>query len=67
MKLVDTPAKLRAARRALGWTQPYLAEELGLTRDAVAKMEAGVRPIERRTDLAIRYLLEREAPSSVTA
>lgn len=59
MAAIDTPAKLRAARRRLGLSQREMAEALGLSREAIQTMEYGTRPIERRTDLALRYLLER--------
>lgn len=63
-----TAAKLIAARHRLGYTQSELAVELGISRSAVDKMERGQRPIERRTDLAIRYLLtgQRRPGSSQT-
>ena len=50
---------LRKARRALGLSQVALAEALGLSRSAIQHMESGIRPIERRTVLAIRWLLDR--------
>lgn len=60
MAPIDTPDKLKAARKRLGISQRALAEALGLSREAIQTMEYGTRPIERRTDLAIRYLMEAE-------
>lgn len=54
--MVDTPAKLKAERERLGLTQPQLAEALGMTRDAIARMERGDRPITRVTQMAIEHL-----------
>lgn len=54
---IDTPERLLEARQALGMTQRELAEALGITSTAIRHMERARRPIERRTDLAIRYLL----------
>lgn len=56
MKSIDTPTKLKAARKRLGLTQAQMAHELGITLSGYQRMEYGERPIERRTDLAVRYL-----------
>lgn len=63
---ISTPGKLRAVREKLGLTQPQLAEKLGMTRDGIAKMESGERPISRVTQLAIEHLscAENHAPCS---
>lgn len=47
---------LKALRRNLGMTQAELAAELGLSMNFVSMMERGEKPIERRTELAVRYL-----------
>lgn len=49
--------ELKAIRKALGLTQAKFAEELGITGVFVGLMERDERPIERRTELAARYLL----------
>lgn len=51
-----TPTQLKAARKRLGLSQTTLADELGISRSGVQKMELGQRPIERRTVLAVMYL-----------
>ncbi len=51
------PDELRAARKALGLSQAELGLELGLTGEFIGMMERGVKAIERRTDLAMRYLV----------
>lgn len=49
---------LRTIRKGLGLSQRAMAEALGLTETYVGMMERGVKQIERRTDLAVRYLSE---------
>ena len=60
------PTQLIAARKRLGLTQPQLAEALGITTSAIWRMEKGQRPIEKRTELAIRYL-QLKTPTKETA
>ncbi len=50
------PEELKAIRKVLGLTQHAFATELGMSRKAVGEMEGGKAPIERRTELAARYL-----------
>lgn len=52
-----TGAELRETRQSLGLSQQALADELGLSRRMIIAMEKGEKPIERRTELAVRYLL----------
>lgn len=52
-----TPADFKLARLQLGLNQTALAENLGMTRDSISRMERGTMEIERRTELAVRYLL----------
>lgn len=57
---VDTGVKLRLARAQLGLTQAALAALLGVDGPFLSKAENGAP--DRRTDLAVRYLLlERRA------
>lgn len=51
-----TTTQLKQTRERLQLTQSRLAEQLGLTRDGIAKMESGERPIQRVTELAIEHL-----------
>jgi transcriptional regulator with XRE-family HTH domain len=48
--------EMRTLRKAMGWTLAKLAEELGMSETFVGQMERGQKPIERRTELAMRYL-----------
>lgn len=50
------PEELKAIRKALGMKQDAFAEALGLSVNFVSLMEGGKKPIERRTELAVRYL-----------
>lgn len=52
-----TGHELKHARRRLGLSQQTLAAELGLTQTFIGLMERGEKPIERRTELAVRCLL----------
>lgn len=52
-----TPADLKDARHALGWSQTRLAEELGVSRRIVQYWESGEQEIPRAIDLAVAYLL----------
>jgi transcriptional regulator with XRE-family HTH domain len=48
--------EMRTLRKSMGWTLAKLAEELGMSEPFVGLMERGQRPIEKRTELAIRFL-----------
>jgi len=52
-----TPEELREARRKLGLSQTQMAKALGLSASGISAMERSVRPIERRTELAIQFLM----------
>jgi DNA-binding XRE family transcriptional regulator len=49
--------ELKTIRVELGLTQQQFADAIGMSRKAVNVMEGGA-PIERRTELAARYLAE---------
>jgi transcriptional regulator with XRE-family HTH domain len=49
-------SELKAIRETLGWGQRRFAEEIGMTQTYISQMEQGKKPIERRTELAARYL-----------
>lgn len=51
-----SPSQLRAVREKLQLTQAQLADKLGLTRDAVASMEQGRRPIRPIVEIALEHL-----------
>jgi DNA-binding XRE family transcriptional regulator len=50
------PDEMKAIRKRLGMTQADFGEAIGMSRKAVNEMEAGKAVIERRTELAVRYL-----------
>lgn len=54
------PEELKALRQRLGMSQQAFADAIGMGREAVNKMESGKLPIERRTELAARYVALRE-------
>lgn len=54
---VNCGERIKAARTELGLTQAGLANKLGLTGTFIGMMERDDKPIEPRTDLAVRYLL----------
>ena len=50
------PDELRALRDKAGLSRLELATELGITSFFIAMLEDGHRPIDRRTELAARYV-----------
>jgi transcriptional regulator with XRE-family HTH domain len=52
-----TREELKRARERLGMTQRVLAEALGMQTNSVTRMEIGLQPIMRTTELAVKYLL----------
>lgn len=50
------PEELKALRASVGLTQQQLADALGMSRKMIVEMEGGKSPIERRTELAARYI-----------
>lgn len=52
-----TPQELRHARKLLQLTQTELGEKLDMTCTSIGRMERGEQVIEKRTELAIRWLL----------
>ena len=56
---IDTPERMTRARKSLGLTQPELAERLGVYVRTIQRFESGEVAIDRRTDLAMRFLIAR--------
>ena len=54
------PEELRALRKGTGMTGAEFAEALGMSRKSIVEMEAGRAPIEKRTELAARYVASDE-------
>jgi DNA-binding XRE family transcriptional regulator len=51
-------SELKACRERMSLTQGQLADELGLSPQFIGMMERGEKPIEVRTELAVRFLLQ---------
>ena len=51
------PNELREIRREAGMSQAELAEAIGMSRVTIGLMERGEAPIEKRTELAVRYVV----------
>lgn len=54
---VFSSQNLQLARSQLGWSQQRLADELGVARNTINRMEMGHMVVERRTTLAVQWLL----------
>ncbi|MFZ2996813.1 helix-turn-helix transcriptional regulator [Sphingobium sp.] len=52
------PTEMRDIRKAAGLTQEQLADAIGVSRVLIGQMERGNAPIEKRTELAIRYVVD---------
>jgi len=52
------PEELKALRMEAGLSQVELAGLIGMSRVTVGLMERGEAPIEKRTELAVRYVVE---------
>lgn len=50
------PDELKAMRKAADMTQGELGEAIGMSRESIGLMERGQAPIERRTELAVRFV-----------
>lgn len=53
-----TPEQCRAARALLGWSQPDLADAVGIARETIAHFERGARTPHPNNLTAIRSTLE---------
>lgn len=51
--------ELKALRKAAGLSQADLGEAIGMARETIGAMERGAAPIEKRTELAVRYVTMR--------
>ena len=54
------PEEFRELRENVGITQGAMADAIGMSRSAINAMEAGRAPIELRTELAARWIVEKE-------
>lgn len=58
-----TGQEMRALRRSAGLSQIALAAAIGLSRESVGRMERGHDAVEKRTELALRYIATMGVPS----
>ena len=58
------PDEMKSMRKAAGMSQAELGEAIGLSRVTVGVMERGEAPIEKRTGLAVRYVVEHGGASA---
>ena len=54
----------RALRRRTGMSQAAFARAIGLSRETVGRLERGSEEIDRRTELAIRFVVENGPPET---
>lgn len=50
---------IRKERKALGWTQAQLAEQLGINHSMVSRMESGDIPLNVRTLIALEVIFKK--------
>lgn len=62
-----TREQLKQKREKLGLSQGELGRELGLTRDGIASMEQGRRPIRKLVELAVAQLFVRAERKGMVA
>ena len=60
VKLPDYGRRLKAVRRLLGWTQEYLGELLGLSRQQICYFEHESQVVSIGYAIAIRALIDHE-------
>lgn len=59
--------ELKALRKAAKLTQGQLADAIGLSQGFIGEMERGEKPVEKRTELAVRYVIEQGLAAALTA
>jgi DNA-binding XRE family transcriptional regulator len=55
---MDGPAA-RALRKMAGMSQVEFGAAIGLSRETIGRMERGSEPVDRRSELAMRYIAEK--------
>ncbi len=58
-----TGTALQRLRKRLGWTQAQLAEELGVTRNTVARWERDELGMRATADRLLRVIAARQVPA----
>lgn len=51
-------SELKALRKEIGLSQVQLAAAIGMTQTYISMMERGTYNVEKRTELAVRYVAE---------
>jgi DNA-binding XRE family transcriptional regulator len=49
---------MKELRHRTGLSQAELAAAIGMSRESIGRMERGSEPVEKRTELAVRYIAE---------
>lgn len=60
------PDEMKELRKSVGWSQAEMAEAIGMSRVLIGQMERGQAPIEKRTGLAVRYVVDQAHASAST-
>jgi DNA-binding XRE family transcriptional regulator len=58
--------EMRSLRLTVGLSQSALADAIGMSRQSIGRMERGSERVEKRTELAVRYVAEVGLPSEPT-
>lgn len=54
--------EMKALRQRAGLSQAALAQAIGMSRESIGRMERSTDVLERRTELALRYITEKGLP-----
>lgn len=57
-----TGEEMKALRQRTGLSQAALAAAMGMSRESIGRMERSGEPVERRTELALRYIALKGLP-----
>ncbi|MFK4056852.1 helix-turn-helix domain-containing protein [Brevundimonas sp. NPDC046655] len=58
-----TGEEMKALRQRTGLSQAVLASAIGMSRESIGRMERSNNAVERRTELALRYIALKGLPS----
>ncbi len=58
---------IKSIREAIGLSQTELADRLGVTQPVVSRFESGSRPINKRTQMAIKLMVAEDAARKLGA
>jgi len=57
-----TGEEMKALRMRAGLSQAELASAIGMSRESIGRMERSADTVEKRTELALRYIAQQGAP-----